>query len=66
MFPRLQFHDCVPCAVRGVDRVHVGLHLRERQGVHPLLHGHRPRGQPRHPQPLPRAAALQLLRHGRR
>ena len=61
MFPRLQFHDCVPCAVRGVDRIHVGLHLRQRQGLHPLLHGHRPGGQSRHSQPFPRFAAFKFL-----
>ena len=40
MFPRLQFHDCVPCAVRGVDRVHVGLHVGRQQGLRPVLPRH--------------------------
>ena len=37
-----QFHDRLPSALRGVDREYVGLHLRLRQSLHPLLHGHCP------------------------
>ncbi len=44
----------------------MGLHLRGGWDVHPLLHGHRPRRQSGHPQPLPRPPTLQLFRHGRR
>ena len=37
-----QFHDRLPSAVRRVDREYVGLHLRLRQSLHSLLHGHCP------------------------
>ena len=35
-----QLHDCVPSPVRGVDRVHVGLHVGRLQGLRPLLPCH--------------------------
>ena len=60
-----QLHDRLPRAVRGVDRVHVGLHLRRRALLRPLLPRNRPRRESRHSQPLPCFAPLQFLRHGR-
>ena len=35
-----QLHDRVPRAVRGVDRVHVGLHVGRQQGLRTLLPRH--------------------------
>lgn len=34
-------HDCVPGAVRRVDRIHVGLHAGGRRVLHSVLLGHR-------------------------
>ena len=56
-----QLHDCLPCAVWRVDRVNVGLHLRQWQGLHPLLHGHCPGWKSRHPQSFPCFAAFKFL-----
>ena len=56
-----QLHDRLPRPLRGVDRVDVGLHLRERQGLHPLLHGDSPGGESRHSQSFPCFAAFKFL-----
>ena len=61
-----QLYDRVPSAVRGVDRVHVGLYLCGGGRLHPLLHGHGVGGELGYSQPVSCPAACQLLRHGRR
>ena len=41
-----QLHDCVPGAVRGVDRVHVGLHVGGQQSLCAFLPCHCRHWQP--------------------
>ena len=60
-----QLHDRLPRPLRGVDRVHVGLHVRRRARLRALLFGHRFGGKSGHPQSLLGFVAQQLLRHGR-
>ena len=45
-----QLHDCVQSALWRVDRVYVGLHVRRRARLCPLLFGYRPGGKPGYPQ----------------
>ena len=61
-FPQL--YDCVSRSLWRVDRVNVGLHFCEREGLHPLFHGDRPCGQSCHPKSFPCPASLEFLRHG--
>ena len=57
-----QFHDCISGAVRGVDRVHVGLHVRRQQGLCAFFPRHCRHRKPCGSQPLPRSVAVQLRR----
>ena len=59
-----QLYDCVSRSLWRVDRVDVGLHICEREGLHPLLHGDCPCRQSCHPKSFPCPSSIEFLRHG--
>ena len=60
-----QHHDRIPGALRRVDRIDVGLHVRLGPRLRPLLLGHGFGRQFGHPQLVPGPPAQQLFGHGK-